>query len=62
MKKRTSPNGKKADTVVFNIRIDRDVLECLKDMAAIEHRTVTNMVQVILLKAVHPSTAPDVGI
>ena len=50
MKKRTSPNGKK-QTRVFNIRLELDTLSKLRWMAEQEHRTVTNLVQVLVAEA-----------
>ena len=51
MKKRASVNGKKP-TRVFNIRLETDALSKLRMMAEQEHRTVTNLVQVLVAEGI----------
>ena len=51
MKKRTSPNGK-SHTKVFNIRLEVGALAKLRTMAEQEHRTVTNLVQVLVAEGI----------
>lgn len=51
MKKRPSQNGKK-ETRVFNIRLETDALSKLRWMAEQEHRTVTNLVQVLVAEGI----------
>lgn len=51
MKKRATPNGKKR-TTVFNVRLEVEMLDELRDLAERERRTVTNLVQLMVAEGI----------
>jgi hypothetical protein len=52
MKKRTSQNGRPPQTKVFNVRLESLALEKLRVIAEQEHRTVTNLIQVLVAEGI----------